>query len=112
MIDRGDNSANHNYEVVYYFDYRSRQLSWEFYRRCPGIRCLLSRCVIRGRTILIMVSKFIIYTLSVLAVCSFCGEDFISLGRHSWRCKRKLHQGASQNHATNGNSHLPQDLSS
>ena len=57
-----------------------------------------------------MVSKFIIYTLSVLAVCSFCGEDFISLGRHTWRCKRKLHQGASQNHVTNGNSHLPQDL--
>ena len=26
MIDRGDNSANHNYEVVYYSDYRSRQL--------------------------------------------------------------------------------------
>ena len=57
-----------------------------------------------------MVSKFIIYTLSVLAVCSFCGEDFISLGHHTWRCKRKLHQGASQNHITNGNSHLPQDL--
>ena len=50
------------------------------------------------------------YTLSVLAVCSFCGEDFISLGRHTWRCKRKLHQGPSQNHVTNGNSHLPQDL--
>ena len=57
-----------------------------------------------------MVSKFIIYTLSVLAVCSFCGEDFISLGRHTWRCKRKLHQGASQNHVTYGNSYLPQDL--
>ena len=57
-----------------------------------------------------MVSKFIIFTLSVLIVCSFCGEDFISLGRHTWRCKRKLHQGASQNHVTNGNSHLPQDL--
>ena len=57
-----------------------------------------------------MVSKFIIYTLFVLAVCSFCGEDFISLGRHTWRCKRKLHQGASQNLVTNGNSHLPQDL--
>ena len=66
--------------------------------------------VIKGRTALIMVSKFIIFTLSVLAVCSFCGEDFISLGRHTWRCKRKLHQGASQNDVTNGNSHLPQDL--
>ena len=57
-----------------------------------------------------MVSKFISYTLSVLAVCSFCREDFISLGRHTWRCERKLHQGASQNQVTNGNSHLPQDL--
>ena len=56
-----------------------------------------------------MVSKFIIFTLSVLAVCSFCGEDFISLGRQTWSCKQKLHQGASQHHVTNGNSHLPQD---
>ena len=27
----------------------------------------------------------------VLAICSFCGKDFVSLGRHSWRCKSKLH---------------------
>ena len=27
----------------------------------------------------------------VLAICSFCGKDFVSLGRHSSRCKSKLH---------------------
>ena len=26
------------------------------------------------------------------AVCSFCGKDFTTLGRHSWRCKQRVHQ--------------------
>ena len=26
----------------------------------------------------------------IFVVCAFCGKDFISLGRHSWRCKSKL----------------------
>ena len=24
--------------------------------------------------------------------CSWCGEDFVSLGRHAWRCKSKLNR--------------------
>ena len=28
--------------------------------------------------------------LLVLVVCSFCGKDFKSLGRHVWRCKEKI----------------------
>ena len=27
---------------------------------------------------------------AVLVVCTFCGLDFKSLGRHQWRCKAKL----------------------
>ena len=23
-------------------------------------------------------------------ICQFCHEDFVSIGRHSWRCKRKV----------------------
>ena len=29
------------------------------------------------------------WTLTLFIVCSFCGKDFQSLGRHSWRCKKK-----------------------
>ena len=28
--------------------------------------------------------------LALLVVCSFCGIDFKSLGRHTWRCDEKL----------------------
>ena len=28
--------------------------------------------------------------LLVLVVCSFCGKDFKSLGRHVWRCKEQI----------------------
>ena len=24
-------------------------------------------------------------------VCSFCNQDFVSLGRHKWRCKERVH---------------------
>ena len=34
-------------------------------------------------------SQFIIMLL-VCAVCSFCGKEFVTLGRHSWRCKQRL----------------------
>ena len=33
----------------------------------------------------------LVVLLFVFAVCSFCGKEFVSLGRHSWRCKSKLH---------------------
>ena len=28
--------------------------------------------------------------LAIFAICSFCGREFKSLGRHAWRCKEKL----------------------
>ena len=27
---------------------------------------------------------------STLIICGFCGKEFVSLGRHSWRCKSKV----------------------
>ena len=27
---------------------------------------------------------------AIFVICSFCGKEFQSLGRHSWRCKEKL----------------------
>ena len=44
-------------------------------------------------------SSFMVMFL-ICAVCSFCGKDFTSLGRHSWRCKQRVNpteQTASEN---------------
>ena len=30
------------------------------------------------------------FALLVFVVCSYCGNDFVSLGRHSWRCKSRM----------------------
>ena len=34
-------------------------------------------------------SSFVCLLLSCV-ICSFCGKDFVSLGRHQWRCKDKI----------------------
>ena len=40
--------------------------------------------------------------LPVLVICQFCNIDFTSIGRHQWRCKRKLNQGeGEQSNGTN-----------
>ena len=31
-------------------------------------------------------------------VCNYCGKDFTSLGRHSWRCKSKIPNQQDRNH--------------
>ena len=31
-----------------------------------------------------------LFIFAIFVVCSFCGHEFRSLGRHSWRCKEKL----------------------
>ena len=38
---------------------------------------------------------------AVMVICSFCGDDFKSLGRHSWRCKKKMSFNTGDN--LNGN---------
>ncbi len=37
--------------------------------------------MIRSSTVLLFLS---------CVICSFCGKDFVSLGRHQWRCKQKI----------------------
>ena len=37
-----------------------------------------------------MIRSQLIVMLLVCAVCSFCGKEFVTLGRHSWRCKQRL----------------------
>ena len=39
--------------------------------------------------------------LMVFGICSFCGRDFKSLGRHAWRCKEKLRSDSESNPALN-----------
>ena len=43
--------------------------------------------------------------LIVFAICSFCGKDFVSIGRHSWRCKSCINNGDSDILQRSG--HLP-----
>ena len=38
-----------------------------------------------------MIRSSLISLLLVCVICSFCGKNFESLGRHEWRCKRKIH---------------------
>jgi len=38
----------------------------------------------------IMFRYRLVSLLALFVVCSFCGGDFKSLGRHAWRCKEKL----------------------
>ena len=37
----------------------------------------------------------------ILTICSFCGKDFESLGRHSWRCKSRMETDNEANHTDN-----------
>ena len=37
-----------------------------------------------------MIRSYILGAILTLVICSFCDKDFISIGRHSWRCQQKL----------------------
>ena len=37
-----------------------------------------------------MFRSFVLWILLFFAICSFCGKEFQALGRHTWRCKRRL----------------------
>ena len=40
-----------------------------------------------------MIHSSLLTIFLVSVICSFCGRDFVSLGRHSWRCKRRAVEG-------------------
>ena len=44
-----------------------------------------------------MIRSSLIAMLSIFVVCSFCGQDFVALGRHSWRCKQRINQREQEN---------------
>jgi tRNA(Ile2) C34 agmatinyltransferase TiaS len=44
-----------------------------------------------------MIRSSLVAMLAICAVCSFCGKDFVTLGRHSWRCKEKINQDRPAN---------------
>ena len=52
-----------------------------------------------------MVKAVWISILILFAVCSYCGLDFQSLGRHTWRCKKKTNE---RDETHRGNSRGPQ----
>ena len=37
-----------------------------------------------------MLTRSVLFLFAVMVICSFCGDDFKSLGRHSLRCKKKM----------------------
>ena len=37
-----------------------------------------------------MLRRSVLFHFTVMVICSCSGDDFKSLGRHSWRCKKKL----------------------
>ena len=40
-----------------------------------------------------MIRVNLLALFSTLIICGFCGKDFVSLGRHLWRCKSKVEYG-------------------
>ena len=50
-----------------------------------------------------------VFVLAVLVICAFCGEDFVSLGRHSWQCKKKTSFNTGDSFANDQQSHQQLD---
>ena len=44
-----------------------------------------------------MIRSSFLAMLATWPVCSFCGKEFIMLGRHTWQCKERLNQNPSVN---------------
>ena len=47
-----------------------------------------------------MIRSSLIGLLLVCVICSFCGKNFESLGRHEWRCKQKIHHANNAENRT------------
>ena len=54
-----------------------------------------------------MIRSSFIFMLLIFVICSFCGKDFITLGRHSWRCKQRVHHVEKDNSAGNTSNNTP-----
>ena len=60
---------------------------------------------IKHKVFLIMIRSHFIVMLLTCVVCSFCGQDFVTHGRHSWRCKQRTNQ--DQSRSTNTEREMP-----
>ena len=52
-----------------------------------------------GKQVFRLIGNILMFILMLLicVICSFCGKDFLSLGRHSWRCKQRANQANHPN---------------
>ena len=48
-----------------------------------------------------MIRSSLLVIFLVFVICSFCGRDFVSLGRHPWRCKRRVVEGQEPRNTVN-----------
>ena len=39
-----------------------------------------------------MIRSSVVCLLLSCVICLFCGKDFVTLGRHQWRCKQKVNE--------------------
>ena len=56
-----------------------------------------------------MIHSSLLAIFLVFAICSFCGRDFVSLGRHWWRCKRRVVEGQKSRATVNQAINVPQE---
>ena len=42
-----------------------------------------------------MIRSYIIVLFALFTDYSFCGKDFVALGRHQWRCKQRVHSNST-----------------
>ena len=47
-----------------------------------------------------MIRSSFVALLFTCVICSFCGQDFVTLGRHSWRCKERINHAEQDNPST------------
>jgi len=50
-----------------------------------------------------MIRQSFIAILLFLVICSYCGKEFTTLGRHTWRCKQKIVQADKANNGDKTN---------
>jgi len=56
-----------------------------------------------------MIRSSLLAIFLVFVICSFCGRDFVSLGRHSWRCKRRVVEGQEPRNTVNQSINILQE---
>ena len=53
-----------------------------------------------------MIRTSLLALLVISIVCTWCGKDFVSLGRHTWRCRSKINPEDINNNRSSSNKTL------